>query len=70
MPAAAPVPADAGPTGPTGPAGPQPTSWQDLPGSEPQRPSSRRRRGGERKPDGERGPIFVWSPMGSHDNKR
>lgn len=57
---AAPVPAD---------VGPQPTSWQDLPGSEPTR-QARRRRPAERKADGERGPIFVWSPMGSGDNKR
>jgi hypothetical protein len=59
-PAAAPVPAD---------AGPQPTSWQDLPGSEPPR-LARRRRPAERKADGERGPIFVWTPMGSGDHKR
>jgi len=59
----APVPAD---------AGPQPTSWKDLPGGEPQRPASRRRRSADRKAEGERGPIFVWTPMGtgSNDNKR
>jgi hypothetical protein len=57
----APVPAD---------TGPQPTSWQDLPGAEPQRLPARRRRSAEKKADGERGPIFVWTPMGSNDNKR
>jgi hypothetical protein len=77
VPASAPVPADAGPglAGPkglglAGPKGPGPTSWQDLPGAEPQRPASRWRRSADRKSDGERGPIFVWTPMGSHDNKR
>jgi hypothetical protein len=61
MPASAPVPQD---------TGRQPTSWQDLPGSAPQKPLAKRRRNPDRGDDGQRGPIFVWSPTNPHDKQQ
>jgi Subtilase family len=46
----------------------QPTSWQDLPRRVPDK-SARRREAGSKQPDDERGPIFVWTPMGSTDRQ-
>jgi hypothetical protein len=62
------TPADAASASAASASGPEP--WPDRPAATPQRPAARRRQPAGRNQDSERGPIFVWSPMGSNDGKQ